>query len=268
MKNKTMALTISGRLLPHKSRIANPPALVVLVFFWVVTAQADDVHAGAVIEAGRFSVEPSNASLPSGWKPLTFKKIKSVSRYSLVREEGITVVKAEADRSASGLVRAITIDLKEYPWIEWRWKAVNLLRKGDVRSKQGDDYPARLYITFAYDPGSLSAFEKLKYESAKLLYGDYPPLAAINYIWDNRTPTGTVVPNAYTNRLKMIVVESGPAKLNRWVSEARNLYEDYHRAFGEEPPPTTSVAIMTDTDNTGESAMAYYGDIIFKKVRD
>ncbi len=63
----------------------------------------------------------------------------------------------------------------------------------------------------------------------------------------------------------MIVVESGSAKLNTWVAETRNVYEDYKRAFGEEPPMISGVAIMTDTDNTGESAEAFYGDIVFKK---
>ena len=63
----------------------------------------------------------------------------------------------------------------------------------------------------------------------------------------------------------MIVVESGPAKLNTWITEERNVYEDYKRAFGEEPPMISGVAIMTDTDNTGESAEAYYGDIVLKK---
>jgi hypothetical protein len=249
-------------------RIANASALAALVCAYVAATAGDNVHPRALIEVGRFSADPPNAMLPSGWKPLTFKNIKSTTRYSLVREDGMTVVKAVADRSASGLVREITIDPKEYPWIEWRWKAINLLQKGDVHSKQGDDYPVRLYITFAYEPRRLGVFEKLKYETVKLLYGGYPPLAAINYIWDSRTPTGTVVPNAYTDRVRMIVVESGPAKLNRWVSEARHLYEDYRRAFGEEPPPISGVAIMTDTDNTGESATAYYGDIVFKRAHD
>jgi hypothetical protein len=76
---------------------------------------------------------------------------------------------------------------------------------------------------------------------------------------------GTIVPNPYTDRVKMIVVESGEAKLHQWVNEERNIYEDYKKAFGEEPPMISGVAIMTDTDNTGETAIAYYGDILFKK---
>ncbi len=63
----------------------------------------------------------------------------------------------------------------------------------------------------------------------------------------------------------MIVVESGDSRLDRWVSVERNIYKDYLQAFGEEPPMISGVAIMTDTDNTGESATAYYGDIVFKR---
>jgi hypothetical protein len=63
----------------------------------------------------------------------------------------------------------------------------------------------------------------------------------------------------------MIVVESGASRLNHWVQEARNIYADYKAAFGKEPPFISGVAVMTDSDNTGESATAFYGDIIFKK---
>ena len=175
------------------------------------------------------------------------------------------VIKAVAEASASGLTREIKINPKEYPIIQWRWKVSNILKKGNVHRKEGDDYPARIYITFEYDPSKLSFFEKVKYKTIKLLYGQYPPLGAINYIWESKAPIGTVVPNPYTDRVKMIVVESGEAKLNQWVNEERNVYVDYKKAFGEESPMISGIAIMTDTDNTGESATAYYGDIVFKK---
>ena len=142
----------------------------------------------------------------------------------------------------------------------------NLLAKGDVHRKEGDDYPARIYIAFEYDANRLSFLERAEDEAIKLLYGQYPPLGAINYIWESKAPLGTgPFPNSFTNRIKMIIVGSGAEKLNQWVSEERNVYEDYLKAFGEEPLMISGVAIMTDTDNTGESAIAYYGDIQFKK---
>jgi hypothetical protein len=111
----------------------------------------------------------------------------------------------------------------------------------------------------------LSFFDQLIYKAIRLLYGQAPPLRAINYIWESKAPRGTVVPNPYTDWVMMIVVETGREKLNEWVREERNLYEDYRLAFGEEPQRITGVAIMTDTDDTGESATAYYGDIFLKK---
>jgi hypothetical protein len=218
-----------------------------------------------VIEVGKFSAESVGNGLPAGWKPLTFKKIERHTVYSLLKDGDTVVVKAVSDASASGLIREIEIDPKEYSVVQWRWKVTNILKKGDVHRKEGDDYPARLYITFKYDASKLGFFEKAKYEMVKLLYGEYPPLRAINYIWESHTPKGTFVPNPYTDRVMMIVVESGADRLHQWVNEERNVYGDYKQAFGEEPPKISGVAIMTDTDNTGESATAYYGDILFEK---
>lgn len=203
--------------------------------------------------------------MPADWKPLIFKKIERHTTYTLDKDGDTVIIKAVAEASASGLTREMKIDPKEYPIIQWRWKVNNVLKKGDVHRKEGDDYPARIYITFQYDPSKLGLFEKAKYEMIRLLYGQYPPLAAINYIWESNAPKGTMVPNPYTDRVMMIVVESGETRLKQWVSEERNIYDDYKQAFGHEPPMISGVAIMTDTDNTNESATAYYGDILFKK---
>jgi hypothetical protein len=237
--------------------------LAISSLFPLVTSHAQQE---AILEVGKFSAEPLENSLPTGWKPLTFKKIERHTAYTLIKDGDAVVVKAVADSSASGLVREIKINPKEYPIVQWRWKVNNILKKGDVRHKEGDDYPARIYITFEYDASKLGFFEKAKYEAIRLLYGQYPPLGAINYIWESKVPKDTMVPNPFTDRVMMIVVESGEPRLNQWVSEERNLYEDYKKAFGKEPSLISGVVIMTDTDNTGESATAYYGDILFKKI--
>lgn len=229
--------------------------------------QAGWGETGAVLEVGRFSVETEGHGPPAGWKPLTFKKIERHTRYSLVKEGESVVVKAVSDAASSGLTREIRIDPKEYPIVQWRWKVANVYRRGDVSKKEGDDYPARIYITFEYDGSRVGLFDKAKYEGIKLLYGRYPPIGAINYIWESKAPIGTMRPNAYTDQVVMFVVESGQGKLNTWVAEERNLYEDYKKAFGEEPPPISGVAIMTDSDNTKETATAYYGDILFTKAK-
>lgn len=222
-------------------------------------------QSAAVVEVATFSAEQPGAGVPRGWKPLTFKKIPKHTGYALVKDGEQVVVKAMSDASASGLTKEVSISPKDYPIVRWRWKVENLLQRSDVSRKEGDDYPARLYITFAYDPDHVSFGRKLKYKAGQVLFGDIP-IGALNYIWETQTPVGTIVENAYTDFAQMIVVESGPSKLGMWVEEERNIYEDYKQAFGEEPPLINGVAIMSDTDNTKERAVAYYGDIEFRKA--
>jgi len=237
----------------------------IFVFSLLISQQSLQAASDDRIAVGNFSKASLGMELPEGWKPLYFQNIEKRTQYSLVKDGDAVVVKAVSEASASGLVREMKIDPKEFPILQWRWKVGNILKKGNVKTKEGDDYPARIYITFEYDPKKLNFFEKTKYNTYRILYGQYPPLRAINYIWESTAPKGTAVPNPYASRVLMIVVESGPEKISQWVSEERNIFEDYRKAFGEDPPLISGVAIMTDTDNTGESATAYYGDISFRK---
>jgi hypothetical protein len=202
----------------------------------------------------------------SAWKALTFQKVTKHTVYEPVRDGERVVVRARSAAAASGLAREVRIDPRQYPVVRWRWKIENLLEKSDIRTREGDDYPARLYITFEYEPDKVSAGRRAKYRLGRLLFGDIP-IAALNYVWDGKAPVGTVVDNAYTDFAKMVVVRSGAKDVGIWVEERRNVYEDYKRAFGGEPPMIKGVAIMTDTDDTGETATAYYGDIVFEAAR-
>lgn len=217
------------------------------------------------LPVGTFSEARPGQAFPTGWEPLTFEKIPTHTQYTLVKDEDQVVVKAVSHQSSSGFTREMTIDPVKYPVVQWRWKVENIIKNGDVTQKSGDDYPARIYITFEYDSSKVGFFEKAKYEAAKFIYGQYPPIGAINYIWESKSPIGTMVPNPYTDRVNMIVIESGKTRLNEWITEERNVYEDYMKSFGGNPPKISGVAIMTDTDNTKESAVAYFGDIVFKK---
>lgn len=254
MNSKKMTLFIL------KEIILTATACLIAAFFIAGNAGSQEI-----IDVGIFSAGKSGELIPAEWKPLYFRNIYRHTVYSIVDENGTPVLKAKADASASGLIREININPAEYPVIRWKWKVENILRKGNVSRKEGDDYPARIYVTFQYNPAKASFFKKSKYEAARLIYGQYPPHSAINYIWESKTPAGSMIPNSYTNRTMMFVIESGSDKLNRWIEEERNVYDDYRLAFGEDPPMISGVAIMTDTDNTGETATAYFGDIRFEK---
>lgn len=233
--------------------------LILFLAALVMTAAADD---GAIAVA-RFSAATAGAPLPVEWQPLAFPKIPRQTEYRLVSVGDSVVVRADSRGAASGLVRRLRVDLKQFPLLRWRWQVTNLIDQSDVRRKDGDDYPARLYITFEYDPERTSLSQRLQYRLGRLLFGDIP-IAAISYIWETRTPVGAILPSAYTGRTQMIVVESGPEHVGQWVAEERDVFADYRRAFGAEPPAVNAVAIMTDTDNTGASATAFYGDIEFR----
>jgi hypothetical protein len=219
------------------------------------------------IEVALFSQDTSNSVLPVGWQELSFPSIEQQSIYTLVEHGNKKVVKAFSNGGASGIVKKVDIDAKKFPILKWHWNIENILQKANINTKQGDDYPARIYVTFDYDINKLSSNDRFKAKMYALLNGELPPLATLNYVWDNKSAINTIQSNAYSDRVKMIVVESGPSKINNWVMEQRNIYQDYLSAFGEEPPHITGVAIMTDTDNTGETATAYYGDISFHPLK-
>jgi hypothetical protein len=183
------------------------------------------------------------------------------TEYSLKSDGNIYFIEAISQASASGILREVNIDPRVYQKISWRWKIKNTLEKGDARKKEGDDYPARIYVTFQYDPKKVGRWERLKFFTVKAFYGKYPPIGAINYIWANKLSKGEIIDNAYTSRAKMIAIESGNSLAGKWVKEERNIYQDYRELFDEEPPFISSIAIMTDTDNTGESAESYYADV-------
>ncbi|MGM0418157.1 MAG: DUF3047 domain-containing protein [Thermodesulfobacteriota bacterium] len=240
----------------------------IICLFLITFFISFSVHAKDVISVAEFSSLNVKDENFQGFEPLTFKKIDKHTKYSLVKLDNKTVVHAKTDNSASGLIKKIKIDLKEYPVIKWSFRADNIYKNGDVRKKSGDDYPARIYIAFEYDPDYLSFYERIKFNTVKAIYGEYPPVASINYIWANKAKKETIIENPFVDRVKMIVVESGAENLGKFITFERNLYKDYLKAFNEEPPLISGVAIMSDSDNTHESAQAYYGDIVFKKSKE
>lgn len=175
----------------------------------------------------------------SGWIPEIFK---DKTDYRLTQENGRVVIQATSHGSASGLVKHLEFNPAKYRFLRWSWKIEQPIRGGDEKTKAGDDYAARLYVVF---PGLF-----------------FWQTRAINYIWANQLQKGEAIANAYTGQTMMVAVESGPSLAGRWLHEERNIREDYRRLFGEEPGEAGAIAIMTDTDNTGASAVAWYGDIV------
>ena len=190
------------------------------------------------VSAEEILIDEYKDGLSRKWEEKSFR---GRTKYEVTREDNVFCVKATSTASASALYYKIRYDAKNYPILNWRWKVNGVLSKGNALYKNGDDYAARVYVVFP----SL-AFWRTK---------------ALNYIWANRLPEGDAVPNAFTSNAVMIAVESGPERTGQWVEERRNILLDYHKFFGTDSPEVGAIAIMTDTDNTGEDAIAWYGPI-------
>jgi hypothetical protein len=202
--------------------------LIVLAITLTVTIAAS-LSGAADIPVGRFS-----ASDLSGWADKGYK-----GKTSYCIENG--TLKAHSQDAASGKIRQLSIDIHKYPRLSWSWRIDHPLRHEDVRLKSGNDFASRLYVVF---PRSF-----------------FWQMRAINYVWSAKLPKGTEVASPNTSNSVIVAVESGTEKAGKWVVEERNIYEDYKRIFGEEPPLLGGIAIMTDTDDTHDEATAWYGDI-------
>ncbi len=212
--------------------------------------------------------------LPAWLEPYAFQDRPRRTEFALVRDAGRTALRARANASTAGLIRRLSIDPNAVPVLEWDWKVSNLVEGSDIATRAGDDFPARLYVTFDVPLEQFNPLQRVFLALARSLWGDALPLAALCYVWDGRAPVNTMVPNAYSDRVRMVVVESGAARLGRWLRVQRNVVEDYRRAFaGDAPdvmrrpvPPVNALVVSSDTDNTGERAEAFFGDASFRAL--
>jgi hypothetical protein len=219
-----------------------------------------------LLAVGKFSAAKPGDVLPSGWRVWQLSNLKRPTQYRLVDHDGRTVVFARARGAASGLVLPVSVDLREYPILQWRWNVPALIAGADNTQRHTEDSPVRIVLAFDGDKARLPLEERLFADQFRAFTQQEFPYALLMYIWENRAPVGTVIENLHTSRIRMIVADSGAANLRQWREQRRNVYEDYKRAFGEEPPRVRSVGIMTDSDNTGADVEAYYGDIAFLKA--
>lgn len=229
-------------------------ALPSLLLMLAATASAEPLW------VGRFGGE---GVLPAGWQIEHLNSKFPPTEYRQRQWDGVAAVEARAVGSMALLARPLTVDLEKTPILCWRWRIDAPLRNADLASKAGDDYAARVYVSFAIPPAALGLGTRAKLALARSIWGPTVPDAALNYVWDNKHPVGTLQPNAYTNRARMLVLRSGAAEAGGWISERRHLGADFRRTFGDLPGRPNGLAIASDTDNTGETARAGFADFHF-----
>jgi hypothetical protein len=212
-------------------------------------------------ELPKFSAETPREGMPNGWNFYRIAPYKKNTVYRLENYQGRTVLSANSKTSASGLAIKLRPRQANNLWLQWEWKATNAIPNADNADGPSDDAPLRILVAFDGNKSKLSLKERLNFEMANLISGQEMPYATLMYIWSGKTPVDTIITNAHTTRIKMIVVDSGWDGLGQWHKHQRDLAADYKRAYGEAPGEIIGIALLTDTDNTKSETRAFYGDI-------
>lgn len=223
-------------------------------------AIATGVAAASASTIGAFSAMSTAGGFEDGWTLTTLRDVKP-TQFTLVEDNGQVVVRASANNAAASLIKEVRHDASEQPWLSWRWRIDGVVEKSDITTKQGDDFAARLYVFFDYPLDRLSLVDRTKLRVARWWYGDQVPAAALCYVWANQEQVGTTTGNAYTSRVVAVVLRNAQSAVGDWVDEKRNLAADFGAAFGDVKPVVTGIGIAADTDQTGESVTAWFGDI-------
>jgi hypothetical protein len=186
---------------------------------------------------------------------------KEPTRYVWEDKDGRPSLAATSDRSASMWRRHVQREPGELREVSFSWWVQDLPPDASVAEVAREDAAARVLFAFEGDHRRLPQRTRAMFELAHALTGERPPYATLMYVWDASLPVGSVVVNPRSDRIRKIVVDSGPARLRQWRDHRRDLAADFRLAFGEEPGRLAAVGLMTDSDNTASRARSWYGPV-------
>jgi hypothetical protein len=188
-----------------------------------------------------FSQGADEKGVPIGWE---LKEKEGTPIIRLEKEKDTSVLHLISERASFGLTKEIRVNLKEYPYLNFRWKAEKIPKNGDFRKKETDDQAAQIYVVF----GTFKLTAKI-----------------VGYLWENTLPKFTTGVSPAWGKTRLIVLQSGTENIGTWIWEKRNLYNDYKALFGEEPPEANLISIYINSQHTQSLAESYFGNIYFSK---
>lgn len=231
-----------------------PAFLGIIVFLAIASYPLQAQNAGAQWVS-------NFASGTAGWRSVQIDKKIPPTKFTAKRIDGVPAIEAYAHKSMALFTRPVMVNLAKTPVLCWRWRVNDVVRSANIAKKSGDDQAARVYIGLDLPNSSIPLGIRAKLALARTRGGNAIPDGAINYVWDNRFPVGTARNNVYTRQAKIIVAQSGATQAGMWVNERRNLATDIRKQFKTDRAKVTSIAISSDTDNSGETVTAAFADI-------
>jgi hypothetical protein len=241
---------------PGKNSPAVSQAMAMVAFVAAILFGPGVAHANAPVWVGRFGPDLQP------WQEVQIKAEIPRNRFAFVPWDGVDALEVRSNASMSLFARPLTVDLDATPVLCWRWRIDAPIAQADMGRRDGDDYAARVYVSFKLPDAAIGFGLRTKLALARTLWGPSVPDAALNYVWDNRHPVGTERPNVYTDRAMMVVLRSGAEQAGTWVWERRHVKDDVTRLFSPGARPV-QLAVTADTDNTRQSARSGFADFHF-----
>ena len=233
-----------------------------LTFYQLPTVADDD----SFLDMGLSSEYYDEGRVPKGWKLRRRFGYSKDARAEWVVEDGVHAVRLDSKAALTFLEKRVTIDIKRFPIVTWKWKVENILRGNDERTKQGDDHPIRIFFVFEPDESKQSFWFRVKrFVYLDRIHGHPMGGRFTEYLWSSHLQPGDVINDPGKLWQKLMVVEGGSRNLGKWLSYEKNLYEDFKRLYGEEPRRLIFIGILNDTDQTGQEAVSYIADLMFHK---
>jgi hypothetical protein len=195
-----------------------------------------------ILMVDRFQAGMNGEGLPSAW---TLEKAPGPkSKIAIENEKEDRFLRILSINDGFGVRKEMSFDIRQYPHLSWWWKAIQLPKGGDIRKKETDDQAGQIYVIFPRFPSLVNS-------------------RSVGYIWDTQAPIGLSGTSTAYNRMKYVVLQSGEGKLNQWVFETRNVYEDYKKFFQEDPPPVGALLLYLNSQHTKTSAEICFAEIFF-----
>lgn len=197
-----------------------------------------------ILWVDRFSSGQIKGNIPEGW---SLEKKTGNPEVQIEQRGDQAYVRFFSNKSSFGLKKEMNFNIKDYPYLNWRWKVSRLPEKGDFLDKATDDQAAQVYVAFPRFPTMVNT-------------------EAVGYLWEsNAKNKGKEGESPAWTKSKVIVLQAGSEKLNQWVLEKRNVYEDYKRLFQKEPPRVGGVSLYVNSQHTQGVAESYFDEIFFSK---
>jgi hypothetical protein len=192
-----------------------------------------------------FSMEREKEGVPPGWKLSTRE---GTADLAVVKDGGGRALRLRSHSASFAIQKEVDIDVKRTPLVMWEWKVTELPRRGDLRKSSTDDQAAQLFVMFS---------------------PDFLRTDVIAYVWDSTAPAGTVaqslsLPLYPSLRIKAVVVRSGKRERGKWITETRNVVEDYKNLFGGDPDKVTGIRFQINSQHTKSSAESYWRLVTFQ----